>query len=325
MESFLEGLSDIDLGLGQGSWDLGIGYSTAWQDSVMFTNASPRNSTSVAEPLGSGSILADHTNTTILSTYTETLPLLAQQPAGAISPIQFDPLDDIWQTLFGPPIHPTLTLPSHAVPPNSSNSSQIQRLPQPGLDTSYLTYPAPQTTESQPYNLRYLHHYLNVVLPLQYRFVGISVGDYITPLALSHATVHTSISSLAALHLAVQRRRAPLSHPCSPLPFTVTQLEDDAFMATKSHQESISRLRYLSSGDLTAEQIVVSALFAISYHLFSGGMLIQWREALGTAQRCLKAAVDASPELNGRELHFISTSRYAFCMDLDSNYRADCE
>ena len=142
----------------------------------------------------------------------------------------------------------------------------------------------------------YLHHYLNVVMPLQYRFTGsMSIGDLVAPLAMSRSEVLTSVSSLAALHLSVKRNRT-----IDPTAFFETLgVDNDALVAVTSHRDAIERLRFISSSDFTAEDIIVSAMFAVSYHTFMGGTSKEWKEVLAISQRCLSAALASSPELTG--------------------------
>ncbi|WWC59322.1 uncharacterized protein I303_101874 [Kwoniella dejecticola CBS 10117] len=209
------------------------------------------------------------------------------------------------------------------------------------------------TSTSSP-NLAYLHHYLNVVLPLQYRIMGISIsmGDFVAPLALQRNEVLTSVSSLAALHMVAQRtKRRPhnlsrltvfdaystssisniskrdkksqatlieiereiLNETSTNDPNTMVETSDDddaeddddndddddadARVASISHQRTMERLRFISPQDLTAEEIIVSVLFAVSYHLFCGGTSKHLKELLPISQRCLSAALYSSPEL----------------------------
>lgn len=74
--------------------------------------------------------------------------------------------------------------------------------------------------------------------------------------------------------------------------------DDDTRMAVSAHQKAVERLRFLSPQDLTAEGVIVSALFAISYHLFSGGTSKQLKEMILINQRCLSAALSSSPEFS---------------------------
>ncbi|WVQ76103.1 hypothetical protein IAR50_005743 [Cryptococcus sp. DSM 104548] len=246
-------------------------------------------------------------------------------------------LNDLWSSLFGS------TFPaSWGNVPGTTNAllthpaSPFYALPSPSADLA-LTPPLPPSSQSNPKEINYLNHYLNVVLPLQYRIMGISVamGDFVAPLAISRPEVLASVSSLAALHLVSKRTKnrnrlfASSSSPSFSSPSivttasgafragsaSITELNDEeALVATASHQRSIERLRFLSPADLTSEEVVVSVLFAMSYHLFSGGTSKHLREMVEISQRCLSAAVASSPELSehprSTSLHGSPWSRY---------------
>jgi hypothetical protein len=191
-------------------------------------------------------------------------------------PFNLDPeLDDVWRLLFGQPEH-------------TQWQGQIV--------SSFTPAPSAGPSTSLP-NQNYLHHYLNVVLPLQYRFTGsLSIGELVAPLAIAKTEVLTSVSSLAALHMSVKRNKA-----IDPTTFlTALSLpDDDALVAVSAHQDSIERLRFISSSDFTAEDIILSAMFAVSYLTFMGGTSKEWKEVLAISQRCLSAALASSPELTG--------------------------
>ncbi|WWC87000.1 uncharacterized protein L201_001882 [Kwoniella dendrophila CBS 6074] len=78
----------------------------------------------------------------------------------------------------------------------------------------------------------------------------------------------------------------------------VNNNDKDVRVAKTSHQQTMERLRFISPSDLTAEEIIVSVLFAVSYHLFCGGTSKHLKEILLILQRCLSAALYSSPELN---------------------------
>ncbi|ODN85250.1 hypothetical protein L198_07573 [Cryptococcus wingfieldii CBS 7118] len=247
-------------------------------------------------------------------------------------------LNDLWSSLFGS------TFPaSWGNVPGATNAllsrpaSPFYAMPSPSADLA-LTPPLPPSSQSNPKEINYLNHYLNVVLPLQYRIMGISVamGDFVAPLAISRPEVLASVSSLAALHLVSKRTKnrnrlfaSSSSSPSSSSPSivttasgafrvgsaSITELNDEeALVATASHQRSVERLRFLSPADLTREEVVVSVLFAMSYHLFSGGTSKHLREMVEISQRCLSAAVASSPELGehprSTSLHGSPWSRY---------------
>ena len=153
--------------------------------------------------------------------------------------------------------------------------------------------PAASAEPSTVTDLGYLHHYLNVVLPVQYRFGFKSMAELVAPLAMTCPKVLSSASSLAALHLTTQRSKRPFNSEEGEASLT----DVDAIIALTSHQEATDRLKFLSSSDLTSEDVIVSALFAISFHLFSGGTSKGWSDMLETARRCLASALASSPEV----------------------------
>lgn len=252
-----------------------------------------------------------------------------------VSPPSDPASEEMWRILFGPtptapdhtPIHqpsfgPTIsplsvphapiylpfplgtspeeaTLDPYALgPPPAPNAlPPTQPLAQP--NPQHRTIPA---TDTLLPDLSYLHHYLNVVLPLQYRFAFRAIAELVTPLAVAHPDVLNAVSSLAAMHLVTQRTKAPMSISPSGasawpgLARPATPAESDADVARLFHAGSLQRLRYLSSKDLTSEDVIVSALFAISFYLFSGGTGKGWVDVLATARRCLSSVLAASPE-----------------------------
>lgn len=220
---------------------------------------------------GIGSGTADSLTTTAMNTTTATSPPFMTSP-----PFNLDPeLDDVWRILFG-----------------STDQNQWQNT----LFDSLTPGPSAGLTTSLP-NQNYLHHYLNVVLPLQYRFTGsLTIGEIVAPLAMAKTEVLTSVSSLAALHMSVKRNKA-----IDPNTFiaALSQPDNDAVVAVSSHQNSMERLRFISSCDFTAEDIILSAMFAVSYLTFMGGTSKEWREVLAISQRCLSTALASSPELAG--------------------------
>lgn len=188
--------------------------------------------------------------------------------------------EDVWTMIFGQP-------------PTTDNIPLLPA-PSPTIDNSLLSFFSPTTSiPSQPEipDLTYLHHYLNVVLPLQYRFVVKAMADLVAPLALSNPEVLQSISSLAALHLAANRAKDPMAQ----IGFE-TDNEDQQY-AIQAHRQTIEKLRFVSAEELTSEEVVLPSLFAISYYLFMGGTAKDWADVLKTSRRCLSAALTQSPEL----------------------------
>nr|XP_019008552.1 uncharacterized protein I206_06229 [Kwoniella pini CBS 10737]OCF47333.1 hypothetical protein I206_06229 [Kwoniella pini CBS 10737] len=236
-------------------------------------------------------------------------------------------MDALWGILFGPQPPPDFTLDqngSHISPNISSMINQdtpVFNLPSPTSGISNGLSPLGTSTASP--NLAYLHHYLNVVLPLQYRIMGISIsiGDFVAPLALQRNEVLTSVSSLAALHMVAQRTKKRPHNLTTLIEIEKEILEgsgeynaetDDADaddgvdeedndadtrVASISHQRTMERLRFISPQDLTTEEITISVLFAVSYHLFCGGTSKHLKELLSISQRCLSAALYSSPEI----------------------------
>lgn len=209
--------------------------------------------------------------------------------------------EDLWKTLFG---DLSGFSPTPATPPPQIHLQQ----PDPTADLTLLSVFSPsQIGAADNRHVGYLHHYLNVVLPLQYRLGSRQLTDLIGPLAMTRNEVLKSAASLAALHLVAQRTKKPLSLPSSwndgpdsdPTLETVEDADDDTMIARSAHRQSIERLRFLTSDDLTSEDVIVSALFAISFHLFSGGTSREWKEVMATSQRCLSAALNGSPEITG--------------------------
>lgn len=207
---------------------------------------------------------------------------------------------DVWRVLFGDNSGFTPSPSPPPVPP----TAQLQVLqPDPAADLTLLSVFSPsQFGAAHNSHVEYLYHYLNVVLPLQYRLGSRALTDLIGPLAMTRDNVLTAAASLAAQHLAVQRTKKPLilSSSWKDGSDILTQSDDnDTMIATSAHRQSIERLRFLSSEDLTSEDVIVSALFAISFHLFSGGTSREWQEVMATSQRCLSAALNGSPEITG--------------------------
>jgi hypothetical protein len=221
--------------------------------------------------------------------------------------------EDVWRILFGDntgftptptPATGSVTIPAPVPVPVAPMPAQGYLQPDPTTDLPLLSVVSPSIYgAADNRHAEYLHHYINVVLPIQYRFGSRQLMDLIGPLAMTRKEVLTSAASLAALHLVAQRTQKPLNLPTS---WTAADeaIDDgtgdhDTLIAKSTHRRSIERLRFISSEDLTSEDVIVSALFAISFHLFSGGTSREWKEVMLTSQRCLSAALSASPELNG--------------------------
>ncbi|OWZ33025.1 hypothetical protein C356_05516 [Cryptococcus neoformans c45] len=276
-----------------------------------------QSSAGVLDTLDPAVLMTNDPNESILQPLSDpsapSLPLISTNTAIPAN----EGMDELWSTIFGS-VDPAFW---------GTNSPQTTAVPKsPESLSSYLMIPAP-TAGLSPGNsdrMRYLHHYLNVVLPLQYRMLNISISmsDFVAPLALSFSEVFDSVSSLAALHMVSQRTkkrvdittadysaRLSVIHDaleCDPSgSATIDEFDDDdTRMAVSAHQKAVERLRFLSPQDLTAEGVIVSALFAISYHLFSGGTSKQLKEMILINQRCLSAALSSSPEFSeGHQSH----------------------
>ncbi|ODN94346.1 hypothetical protein L198_05203 [Cryptococcus wingfieldii CBS 7118] len=145
----------------------------------------------------------------------------------------------------------------------------------------FIYIPSP-TTGPLPHDIgkmKYVHHYLNIVLPLQYRLLPISVSmsELVAPLALRASEVFESVSSLAALHMVSRRNtnRTDVTaadyasrllevhdaHERGPMDLgSISEIEnEDALVAVSSHQKSMERLRFLSPQDLTAQETILCA------------------------------------------------------------------
>ncbi|WVR04577.1 hypothetical protein IAU60_001585 [Kwoniella sp. DSM 27419] len=257
--------------------------------------------------VGSAFSLMDGTTTLMPSTdlgaVTPSIPLQASNGTNTVNP-DASGMDAIWSMFMGGQVASSR--------PRSSNSSPI---------SPFLTIPSPSTGLSPPApaNMQYLHYFITVVLPIQYRVTAASnsMANMIAPLALSRNEVSHSVSALAALHKFAKRtkkRAVPLSPRFTAFSPATGKLDcdidgdADAQVATTSHQKTMDRLRFISPQDLTAEEIIVAVLFAISYHLFSGGTSKHLNELVATLRRCLSAALLTSPELFPGEQGKISLS-----------------
>jgi hypothetical protein len=168
---------------------------------------------------------------------------------GTSLPLERD-IDEMWKVLFGEdnPFSIPLSLPA----------------------------PAPGFIAGIGSPDKYLHHYLNIVLPQQFHHKQMGLGDIVAQLAMTHPDVLDAVSSLAALHMGAQRTR----QLCAPA-------DNDVIYAQAAHRKTIDRLRLIAVEDFPTEQIVILAIFATSFQLFSGGTAKMWRESIAVCQRCL--------------------------------------
>jgi hypothetical protein len=186
---------------------------------------------------------------------------VAAQPDFAVTsslPLDRD-LDEIWKVLFGD--ENPFSIP-HSLP-----------APIPG---SILNNGSPD---------KYLHHYLTVVLPRQFHHNNMGLGDTVAQLAMTHPDILDAVSSLAALHMGAQRTR----QLCAPT-------DNDVIYAQAAHRKTIDRLRMLAVEEFPTEQIIILAIFATSFQLFSGGTAKMWREAISVCQRCLSTIMSRIQE-----------------------------
>ncbi|KAK6909197.1 hypothetical protein I203_103214 [Kwoniella mangroviensis CBS 8507] len=219
-------------------------------------------------------------------------------------------LEDLWIYLLNcqPDILSNLVSPS-PIPPRSLSKS-----------------PSPDSVD------RYFHHYLNVVLPLQFRFtMKSSAAHLLAPLAMRDDTVMNGLKALAALHLSVYRnqntkRNAENNYQDqihggegdvlygalveqeaeSTIPQIVEEEgqgeeeeegENDKEVAERSFDKTIKSLRSPTSNPNETDGLLVSSISAISYVIFRGGIASEWVEALRIARKYLWGALRDSPEL----------------------------
>jgi len=178
-------------------------------------------------------------------------------PAATSLPLDRD-LDEIWKVLFG-----------HDNPFSIPHS---------------LSAPIPGSIIDDSPN-RYLHHYLNIVLPMQFHHKSMGLGDSVAHLAMTHPDILDAVSSLAALHMGAQRTR----ELCAPT-------DNDVIYAQTAHRKTIDRLRMIAVEEFPTEQIIIMAIFATSFQLFSGGTAKMWREAIAVCQRCLSTILSRVQE-----------------------------
>jgi hypothetical protein len=183
--------------------------------------------------------------------------LLPSYAAGTSLPLERD-LDEIWRVLFG-----------------NDNPFSIPHS---------LSAPLPGSIVDDSPN-RYLHHYLNIVLPMQFHRKNMGLGDSVAHLAMTNPDILDAVSSLAALHMGAQRTR----QLCAPT-------DGDVIYAQTAHRKTIDRLRMIAVEEFPTEQIIILAIFATSFQLFSGGTAKMWREAIAVCQRCLSTIVSRFQE-----------------------------
>lgn len=249
--------------------------------------------------------------------YTQPLAAVPQAMDSAMVPTQTyhtpeNDVEDVWNLIFGyqpPPFSlnamstPGFTMPLSFPPPSpTSDQSLISLFAPPISDPLRLLADHSNPTSSIDPNihptpdLTYLHHYLDVVLPLQYRFIIKSMGDVIAPLAFSNPDIYKAATALAALHRSANRAK-----DVPTLSWSAEQTFEDGetVLANTMHRETVERLRTVIPEQFTEEGVVLPLLFAMSYYLFLGGTSRHWTELLNLSRRCLSAALAASPEISG--------------------------
>lgn len=179
--------------------------------------------------------------------------------SGTTLPLDRD-LNEMWRALFGD--ENPFSIPTSLPPPPPESQGNLDNSPN-----------------------RYLHHYLNVVLPMQFHHKSSRISDLVAPLALTHPDVLDAVSSLAALHMGAQRTR----QLCAPT-------DNDVIFAQATHRKTIDRLRLIPVEEFPTEQVVILAIFATSFQLFSGGTARLWRETIAVCQRCLMIMLSRSQE-----------------------------
>ncbi|WWC91955.1 uncharacterized protein L201_006907 [Kwoniella dendrophila CBS 6074] len=77
--------------------------------------------------------------------------------------------------------------------------------------STVITNPSPLTPKSLRTNPNstqmYFNHYLDIILPLQFRFIEYSTLNFLAPLALNDGNVMNSLNCLAALHLSIHKNK----------------------------------------------------------------------------------------------------------------------
>ncbi|OCF74199.1 hypothetical protein I204_04569 [Kwoniella mangroviensis CBS 8886] len=182
------------------------------------------------------------------------------------------------------------------VPPNKPTTDDPYFPLYPQLpNTLWFPYPSALESRENLEDMRYFHHYLTVILPLQFRFDNQPISDLVAPLALQNPRVLQALSAIAALHIATKKRRQPIlldrfvgedsvnSHPL-PNP-------DDVFART-TIQAIIKDLKSVPSSELGSDDSILAALSANSFNLFDGGENKDWVETAELCRRCLAAVLN---------------------------------
>ncbi|KLT40037.1 hypothetical protein CC85DRAFT_165168 [Cutaneotrichosporon oleaginosum] len=149
---------------------------------------------------------------------------------------------------------------------------------------------------SSPAQMRYLNHYLTVIMPYQWIFERGPLSDLVTPLAFSHPLVCESVSALAALHIGSTRQRHCRRQRLSRRLVTISEgvTDPDLAVAQLSTQRSAAVLSRVPLHELGTHEMVVAAMCISSFHLFDGGSRPGWRVAVALCRKCLGAIVQRS-------------------------------
>ncbi|WWC71791.1 uncharacterized protein I206_105750 [Kwoniella pini CBS 10737] len=207
-------------------------------------------------------------------------PLEPYVPDSAISSPLIDP--DIL-TLLGlvPPSKPSALQPDLHFP-------LCPQLP----NTLWFPYPSAFETIDGTQDMRYFHHYLTVILPLQYRFDNQPMSDLVAPVALQNPRVLQALSAIAALHMSHKKR--PQAVPKGDIPWEYSHLypnTDDVF-ARNIIQSTVRELKSIPAAELGTDGSILAALSANSFNLFDGGENKSWTETADLCRRCLAAVLN---------------------------------
>ncbi|WRT70443.1 uncharacterized protein IL334_007441 [Kwoniella shivajii] len=196
----------------------------------------------------------------------------------------YNPSDTMFSTQpTSPIIDPDILNLLGLAPTNESAQPYYPLYPQ---VPNTLWFPCPVNTQSE--DMRYFHHYLTVILPLQYRFDNQPISDLVAPLALQHPGLLQALSSIAALH--ISRKRYPRSGNTTPSAINNYADPDDVFART-TLQATLKQLKSVPAADLGTDEFILAALTANSFNLFDGGEDKGWVETAELCRRCLTAVL----------------------------------
>nr|XP_019044396.1 hypothetical protein I302_07680 [Kwoniella bestiolae CBS 10118]OCF23326.1 hypothetical protein I302_07680 [Kwoniella bestiolae CBS 10118] len=198
-------------------------------------------------------------------------------------------------TVSSPLIDPDILNLLGLVPPTKPSDDNAYFPLYPQLpNTLWFPYPSALESRENLEDMRYFHHYLTVILPLQFRFDNQPISDLVAPLALQNPRVLQAFSAIAALHIAHKKRRQPIlmdgnigaDHASSHnIPNS-----DDVFART-TIQAIIRELKSVPTSELGSDDSILAALSANSFNLFDGGETKSWVETAELCRRCLTAVL----------------------------------